>query len=209
MCAPVISRMADRGSTLATWQNNAEKTGHTFARFALPITWDFAEYAPLSNTTGGFVQSVDWVFKVCRHLQSSVQAACSGTSVLGSATSRDVADIDLVVTDPPYYDAIPYSDLMDFFYVWLRRSLVGLSAEIDAAFSSSLGPKWDHQADDGELIDDASRFDGDKELGPSETTKMAWHARSALATRRCGRKGGWWSYSPTSSPTPGRLSSVR
>ena len=162
MCTPIISRMADRGSTLATWQNNAEKTGHTFARFVLPMTWDFAEYAPLSDTTGGFVQSVDWVFKVCRHLQSSVQAACSGTSVLGSATSRDVADIDLVVTDPPYYDAIPYSDLMDFFHVWLRRSLYGLSGEIDSAFSGALGPKWDHESDDGELIDDASRFNGDK-----------------------------------------------
>ena len=180
MCAPIISRMADRGSTLATWQNNAEKTGHTFARFVLPMTWDFAEYAPLSDTTGGFVQSVDWVFKVCRHLQSSVQAACSGTSVLGSATSRDVADIDLVVTDPPYYDAIPYSDLMDFFYVWLRRSLAGLSAEIDAAFSSVLGPKWDHQADDGELIDDASRFEGDK-----ERSKRNYEDGMARAFRSC------------------------
>ena len=163
MCAPIISRMADRGSTLATWTNDPEKIRSTFARFALPITWDFSEYAPLSDTTGGFLQSVDWVFKVCQHLQSSVQAACSGTSVLGSATSCEVADMDLVVTDPPYYDAIPYSDLMDFFHVWLRRSLSGLSEEIDSAFSGSLGPKWDHESDDGELIDDASRFDGDKE----------------------------------------------
>ncbi len=180
MCAPIISRMADRGSTLATWTSNAEQTSHTFARFALPMTWDFSEYAPLSDTTGGFLQSVDWVFKVCRHLQSSVQAACSGTSVLGSATSRDVADIDLVVTDPPYYDAIPYSDLMDFFYVWLRRSLAGLSAEIDAAFSSVLGPKWDHQADDGELIDDASRFEGDK-----ERSKRNYEDGMARAFRSC------------------------
>ena len=101
---------------------------------------DFSEYAPLSDTTGGFLQSVDWVFKVCRHLQSSVQAPCSGTSVLGSATSCEVADIDIVVTDPPYYDAIPYSDLMDFFHVWLRRSLYGVSDEIDSAFSVLLAP---------------------------------------------------------------------
>ena len=49
-----------------------------------------------------------------------------------------------MVTDPPYYDAIPYSDLMDFFYVWLRRTLHGLSSEIDAAFHEPLAPKWDH-----------------------------------------------------------------
>ena len=188
MCAPIISRMADRGSMLTTWTNDYEQIRNTFARFALPMTWDFSEYAPLSDTTGGFLQSVDWVFKVCQHLQSSVPAACSGSSVLGSASSIEVAGVDLVVTDPPYYDAIPYSDLMDFFYVWLRRSLAGLSAEIDSAFSRNLGPKWDHQADDGELIDDAA---GSKETRsvPSATTKMAWHGRSAPVTRRCGRRG--------------------
>ena len=180
MCVPIVSRMADRGSTLATWTSNAEQTSHSFARFALPMTWDFSEYAPLSDTTGGFLQSVDWVFKVCQHLQSSVQAACSGTSVLGSATSCDVADIDLVVTDPPYYDAIPYSDLMDFFYVWLRRSLFGVSAEIDSAFSGHLGPKWDHESNDGELIDDASRFDGDK-----ERSKRNYEDGMARAFRSC------------------------
>jgi putative DNA methylase len=51
---------------------------------------------------------------------------------------------------------------MDFFYVWLRRTLHGLSDEIDAAFSSPLSPKWDHDRNDGELIDDASRFGNDK-----------------------------------------------
>ncbi|MDE0447655.1 MAG: DUF1156 domain-containing protein [Spirochaetaceae bacterium] len=180
MCGPIISRMADRGSTLATWTNDPEKIRSTFARFALPMTWDFSEYAPLSDTTGGFLQSVDWVFKVCQHLQGSVQAPSSGTSVLGSATACDVADIDLVVTDPPYYDAIPYSDLMDFFHVWLRRSLSGLSAEIDLAFSGHLGPKWDHESNDGELIDDASRFDGDK-----ERSKRNYEDGMARAFRSC------------------------
>ncbi len=58
------------------------------------------------------------------------------------------------ITDPPYYDAIPYADLMDFFYVWLRRTLHGLSTDIDAAFVNPLAPKWDHNTGDGELIDD-------------------------------------------------------
>ena len=44
---------------------------------------------------------------------------------------------------------------MDFFYVWLRRTLHGLSPEIDAAFSEPLAPKWNHETEDGELIDDA------------------------------------------------------
>jgi len=75
--------------------------------------------------------------------------------------------VDVVVTDPPYYDAIPYSDLMDFFYVWLRRTLHGLSLGLDKALSKPFGPKWDHENNDGELIDDESRFNGDKEKSRS------------------------------------------
>ena len=164
MCLPIISRMADRGSSVASWTNNPEKIRSTFARFALPITWDFCEFAPLSDTTGGFVQSVDWVFKVCGHLQESVDSAMDGESILGSAISCPVNNVDVIVTDPPYYDAIGYSVLMDFFYVWLRRSTHGLSSKIDSGFLESLSPKWDHDSGDGELIDDASRFNHDRDL---------------------------------------------
>ena len=79
-----------------------------------------------------------------------------------SAIATQPPGLDLICTDPPYYDAIPYSDLMDFFHIWLRRTLHGLSPETDAAFAEPLGPKWESGADDGELIDDASRFDGDR-----------------------------------------------
>ncbi len=161
-CIPIISRMADRGSTLATWTNDRETIRSTFARFALPITWDFSESVPISDTTGGFIQSIDWVFKVYEHLQTSVDTAQVGECVLGSAIAGSTDSVDLIVTDPPYYDAIPYSDLMDFFYVWLRRSVQGLSEEVDVVFSDRLGPKWNHDTGDGELIDDASRFGGDK-----------------------------------------------
>ncbi|MGH7053947.1 MAG: hypothetical protein ACREFA_09030, partial [Stellaceae bacterium] len=71
---------------------------------------------------------------------------------------------DFIITDPPYYDAIPYSDLMDFFYVWLRREIYRTSVEESGIFDGELSPKWDHSAEDGELIDDASRFGGDKAL---------------------------------------------
>ncbi len=50
---------------------------------------------------------------------------------------------------------------MDFFYVWLRRALHGLTAELEAAFGPPLAPKWNHETNDGELIDDSSRFGRD------------------------------------------------
>lgn len=161
--APSISRLADRCSTLATWTNDHDKIRSTFARFALPMVWDFAESCPITDTTGGFNQAIEWVARVCGHLQNATETAPKGRAMLQSATNLNDGQFDLVCTDPPYYDAIPYSDLMDFFYVWLRRTLHGLSPETDAAFATPLGPKWDAEANDGELIDDASRFNGDRQ----------------------------------------------
>src|SRR5260370_6273369 len=82
------------------------------------------------------------------------------TSAIQYASTKGV---DVIVTDPSYYDAIPYLDLMDFFYIWLRRALYGISVEMDTAFQESLSPKWDQKHNDGELIDDSSRFGGDKQ----------------------------------------------
>ena len=160
--APSISRLTDRCSTLTTWTNNYEQIGHTFARFALPMVWDFAESCPLADTTSGFGQAAEWIARVCEHTQEAVASAPPATAMHQSAVGIQADEFDLICTDPPYYDAIPYSDLMDFFHVWLRRVLHGLSAETDAAFSDSVGPKWDPDKNDGELIDDASRFGGDR-----------------------------------------------
>ena len=166
--ALMVSRLADRGSTLATWTNNPEKIRSTFARFALPMVWDFAESCPLADTTGGFVQAVEWNAEVVEHLLAAARDA-PGPAVLNESAAmlNDAAAgsdaFDLICTDPPYYDAIPYSDLMDFFHVWLRRALQGLTPELDAAFEAPLGPKWDVAVNDGELIDDAARFGGDRE----------------------------------------------
>ena len=182
--APSISKLTDRGSTLATWTNDHDKIRSTFARFALPMVWDFAESCPLTDTTGGFVQAVEWVARVCEHLRRATEAApLAGVSQRSATQPWESQRFDVICTDPPYYDAIPYSDLMDFFYVWLRRALHGLSPELDAAFAAPLGPKWRKEASggkgDGELIDDASRFGGDR-----KASKRNYEDGMARAFRR-------------------------
>ena len=161
--ASSISRLVDRGNVLATWQNDSDKIGHAFSRFVLPMVWDFAESCPVADTTGGFNQAVEWVARVVEHLQAAAQGMPAPSVLQQSAIEPQSGPFDVICTDPPYYDAIPYSDLMDFFYVWLRRVLLGVSPETDAVFAEPLGPKWDHAAGDGELIDDASRFGGVRE----------------------------------------------
>ncbi|HEY6409732.1 MAG TPA: hypothetical protein VIY29_19920, partial [Ktedonobacteraceae bacterium] len=80
-----------------------------------------------------------------------------------SAIKLGTKDFDAIITDPPYYDSIGYAVIMDFFYVWLRRALFGFSKETDTIFQKPLSPKWDHEQNDGELIDDSSRFGGDRQ----------------------------------------------
>jgi putative DNA methylase len=178
--AAVVDRVANRGSTQCMWGVSTEKIEQTFARFALPIHWDFPESNPFSGASGDYLESVEWVARVCEH---AAHTSCHEppTCLQQSAVEPVGREADLVVTDPPYYDAIPYSDLMDFFYVWLRRTLQGLSPDVDAAFREPLGPKWDHERNDGELIDDASRFGGD--AAKSRTTYEDGMLR---AFRACG-----------------------
>ena len=153
-------RLADYSSAICSWHSGGEKLAHTFSRFALPIVWDYTEVNPLSDTSGNFLGALEWVSRFTGHALESAQSA-SATSVQGESAVRAAGQYDAIITDPPYYDAIPYSDCMDFFHVWLRRVTHGISHEIDNAFQNPLGPKWDHDTGDGELIDDASRFEGD------------------------------------------------
>lgn len=161
--ASMLDRLANQGSTGTMWNTVGEKVEQTFARFALPIHWDFPEVSPLADTTGGYLSALDWVFLATAHCLGAADPSSRPSANCRSAIAPCEAHFDVVITDPPYYDAIPYSDAMDFFHVWLRRTLHGLSPEADAAFSAALGPKWDNDAKDGELIDDASRFGGDGE----------------------------------------------
>jgi adenine-specific DNA methylase len=179
LLALVNDRVADYGSSVCSWHNKAEKLRNTFGRFALPIVWDFTETNPYSGSTGDYRGALEWVAKVADRNGRGIPGAISPKIERGSAMQVD-GQYDAIITDPPYYDAIPYSDLMDFFYIWLRRSLYGMSEEVDKAFATPLGPKWDHDAGDGELIDDSSRFGGDR-----TASKKNFEDGMSAVFRRC------------------------
>ncbi len=156
-------KLTDYIAALCTWHITGEKMSHVFVRFALPMTWDLAELNPLSNSSGNYSGCLDWVARVAQHAETATRRAPAPKVLARSAISSDSARYDCILTDPPYYDAIPYSDLMDFFYVWLRRTAFGLSTEIDDVFRVPVGPKWNHENKNGELIDDSGRFGGDND----------------------------------------------
>ncbi len=176
-----LGRLTDYSSSICLWALG-EFLCHTFTRFALPITWDFVEGSPISDTSGNYRGAIDWVSRVLDNLLAAGRGAPKSDVNCMSAISESQDAFDIVFTDPPYYDAIPYSDLMDFFYVWHRRTLNGLSPQIDNAFREPLGPKWNAEKNDGELIDDSSRFGGDK-----AASKAAYEDGMFRAFQACDR----------------------
>ena len=159
-----LDKVCDYNSALVPWQTKSGKGSNTFSRWALPMKWDVVENAILDSDSGGFVSVLDWV--TCPLYETLFPAALDqpGPHVqLGSSITSIHGEFDAIITDPPYYDAIPYSDLMDFFYVWLRRLVGDFSPAYAEAFREPLGPKWDEESNDGELIDESSRHSNDKE----------------------------------------------
>jgi putative DNA methylase len=136
----VLDRMADWNTTLCSWSpesTGGAKIGHTFARQALPMVWDFAESGVFGQATGSAELCLDWVIKGLREAEDIARLA---SVYRGSALSLPWTEgnFDAIVTDPPYYDNVSYSNLSDFFYVWLKRSVGHLYPE---HFSSLLTPK--------------------------------------------------------------------
>jgi putative DNA methylase len=167
-----LDRLADRSSAICSWTIDYDQIRNTFARFALPMCWDMAECVTTAEVSGGYPGQLELVAKYVELATATTGAPPAPRIIRASALLVDAAapKLDAVVTDPPYYDAIPYSDLMDFFYIWLRRTLTGTSAELDTVFAEPLSPKWNQEQADGELIDDASRFDGDREASKRNYT---------------------------------------
>ena len=144
----VVSKSTNVTSSITTWMSDRGAFRETFARQALPMAWDFAE----SNILGASGGSIDTI------LDKEAQVIAGLPIGPGKAHQADAASRGyegaIVSTDPPYYDNIGYSDLSDFFYVWLRRSLRDVHPSL---FSTMLVPKTE------ELVANPYRHGGREE----------------------------------------------
>ncbi|HET8892040.1 MAG TPA: DUF1156 domain-containing protein [Candidatus Angelobacter sp.] len=130
LLAFALDRQADYNSSICRWVPAGEFIGNTFGRQAIPMVWDFCEVSPLSLSTGGFSGACDWIVNVLE--REAISGSMGGQVENASATAHPLPSdsADAFITDPPYYDAVPYAHLADFFYVWLRRSLGSTHAEL-------------------------------------------------------------------------------
>jgi putative DNA methylase len=131
-----VDKTTDYHSGLCSWHSGRDTIRNTFGRQAIPMVWDFAEANPMSDSTGNFNGAIDWVVKVLENALPNSLAQV--TQHDATAPHPHDTTPKLISTDPPYYDSVPYADLSDFFYVWLRRSLVPVYPTI---FNTVLVPK--------------------------------------------------------------------
>ena len=131
----VVSRITDYSSSINSWASSPqmEIVQHVFGRQALPMAWDYAESNPFAESSG----SLNIMIRAVSEAVSRVPAF-SGAHVLQTDAASHGCRGAVISTDPPYYDNIGYSDLSDFFYVWLRRSLKDVHPSL---FSTMLVPK--------------------------------------------------------------------
>jgi len=134
--ALAVGRLTDFCSSLCTLNATGNRgVFHTFARQVLPIVWDFMETAPLNRIGANWIGGIDTLDDTIR---AQAVIGHAGQVQMASAANHPLPDdiASAVVTDPPYYDAVPYSDLSDYFYVWLKRTLPS-----EHGFDSELTPK--------------------------------------------------------------------
>ena len=142
-----VSRLAGFQAMGTHWGKNVESVIPVFSMQALPMRWDITESNPFSNSSGNFLGQIEFMAQVIRNLPE-----CYSDILIDQYNATEANFSNYVVsTDPPYYDNIPYADLSDFYYVWLRKGLRSIYPNL---FETILVPK------DDELVADRERHLG-------------------------------------------------
>ena len=135
--ALAVDRQINALNRTCYWNPSGPKMQAAFARQAIPMFWDYGE----ANPFGGSVGSLNSMIKcVLASFDAIDNPPGIGISAISSATQHPLPDdsADSIISDPPYYDAVPYADLSDFFYIWLKRMLINVHPDL---FNSTLTPK--------------------------------------------------------------------
>ncbi|MCD6327178.1 DUF1768 domain-containing protein [bacterium] len=152
--ALLFGKVADGNNSLSRWMAGYEHPVGLFSRQAIPIVWDFCEQAIGCHTGAALVSATNSIARVIEFNAIPSPGQCQQEDARCSSIPQGSCRVWF--TDPPYYDAIPYADLSDFFFVWLKR-LISYNALMQSSHESDpkLTPK------DREIVQDETKtFDG-------------------------------------------------
>lgn len=127
-----VSRLANRLSSCCFWDSQGEKIQQVFARQAIPMVWESTEGNPFSNSTGNFLGQLEYLVNALKNFPTSH----AGYAYQADALTQKISCEKVLSLDPPYFDNIGYSDLSDFFYIWLRKSLKSLFPKLLATLAT-------------------------------------------------------------------------
>jgi putative DNA methylase len=149
-----LTKLVDLSTSLGAWEPNIPTVQHLFGRQAIGMCWDFAEGVTIGGGRGSWINYLE---KMADILEVQVGL------LPGHAEQQDASKLSLpddsaqvFFTDPPYYDAVPYADLSDLFYVWLKRALYGQHEDL---FRAELTPKAEECIVDEVKGKDAAYFE--------------------------------------------------
>lgn len=142
-----VDRYADYWTAFGRWQGANQQLSNMFGRQAIAMVWDYPEANPFSGKGGSAKNLFEWTVQSIENIGKWGP----GFSTQEDAAIQKISKNKVVSTDPPYYDNVPYADLSDFFYVWMRRALKTIYPDL---FSTMAVPKSD------ELVAFAYRHDG-------------------------------------------------
>ena len=138
LLALTLSKETDLTNALCRWKPDAECPVNLFGRQAIPMVWDFAEAVPISDSSGSWSSMLERTAHALDLAFFSTVSAASAAQASATNHPLRADSAEILVTDPPYYDAVPYAYLSDFFYVWLRRCLSTIQPTL---FVDNLVPK--------------------------------------------------------------------
>jgi adenine-specific DNA methylase len=157
-----LNRIANQCTRLCRWYTQGEKIQGAFSKQAIAMVWDYVESNPTGDKAASWTGAMDLVAAVAEHNSFQNPVAVH----LGSATDLSwiMEPLDPVITDPPYYDSVPYADLSDFFFVWLKRSV---GQAFPGELAGALTPKR------REIVQQDSRHGGAAKAREFYETEMA------------------------------------
>ncbi|MCC6003568.1 MAG: DUF1156 domain-containing protein [Thermofilum sp.] len=140
--AMTLMKHVDYNTIVTLWNPGSwswNKVAHTLSMRGIAMQWNWCEIAPIPDLPltymgilGNTQDGLSYLIFAASNSLSGVKVILDDATLLSSLSSEK---FDLVVTDPPYRDDVPYVELSDFFYVWLKRALSDAS-------NSGLAPRF-------------------------------------------------------------------
>ena len=150
-----LDRIIVVNTSLGRWNVRGEKIEHPFSKQAIAMVFDYPESNPFCHSSGSAINQLDWILRYLESESSSPFYAHFANASSGEKGQFAKGEVTAAITDPPYYDAIAYADISDFFYVWMKRTLVDIYPE---NFSTPQTPKSEectalkhHHSDDPKI----------------------------------------------------------